>query len=175
MYSVRNRIIIFLSFVYSLALPAQEVKNEDQIKAAYLVTFLKYMKIEEDFSKPIILTVIGENPFDGELKKFDGKRVKGRELKVIYLDKFKDKVPKSELVYICDSEILSQKVILSLCSKNKTLTIADNEFFLKSGGMINLVNHAKKIKWEVNYKAIKEAEVGLSSKVLRLAVNKRGP
>ena len=76
------------------------------------------------------------------------------------------------LLYVGDSAVLLQKKILSQFAAYKPLTIGENEWFLESGGMINLVHQARNIRWEVNYKVIKESGISISSKILRLAVNR---
>jgi hypothetical protein len=152
-----------------------EPRKESEVKAAYLFTFLKYLTYDEKNSDPIIITVIGKTPFEGALNKYEGREVKGRKVKVIYLDHSSSELKtatKCHLLYIDDSAMLLQKKLLKMYNPYRPLTIADNEWFLESGGMINLVEVSRKIRWEVNHKVIKDSEIPLSSKVLRLAVNK---
>ena len=150
-------------------------KKESEVKAAYLYTFLKYMECSGSNSDPIIIAVVGKDPFEGELKKYSGKEVRGRKIKLVYYEPKKDglkNINKCHLLYLGDSAILLQKKILSQFKTYNPLTIAENEWFLESGGMINLVNQSRTIRWEVNYKAIKDSKIKISSKVLRLAVNR---
>ena len=152
-----------------------EPRKESEVKAAYLFTFLKYLDCDGADSDPIIIAVVGKDPFSGELKKYVGRDLKGRKVKVVYLDQSSDEIKKPKkchLLYIDDSALLLQKELIKLYEPFKPLTIADNEWFLDSGGMINLVEVSRKIRWEVNHKVIKDSEISISSKVLRLAVNK---
>ncbi|MDD7984534.1 YfiR family protein [Lentisphaera marina] len=152
-----------------------EPRKESEVKAAYLFTFLKYLEFGEDRTGPIIITVVGKEPFSGALDKYAGREIKGRKVKIIYLDHNSTEIKtanKCDLLYIDDSAILLQKKLLQMYNPYRPLTIADNEWFLESGGMINLVAVSRKIRWEVNHKVIKDSEIPLSSKVLRLAVNK---
>ena len=151
------------------------VKKESEVKAAYLYTFLKYMECPGTDADPIIIAVVGKNPFEGELKKYIGKEVRGRKIQVFYFDPEKEAIKegrKCHMLYVGDSAVLLQKNILAQFKVYNPLTIAENEWFLESGGMINLVNQSRNIRWEVNYEVIKKSGIKISSKVLRLAVNR---
>ena len=171
------RAIFLVLILHSLCSWGQglEPRKESEVKAAYLFTFLKYLDCEGKASDPIIIAVVGKEAFSGELDKYAGREIKGRKVQVVYLDHSSDEVKKPikcHLLYIDDSALLFQKELIKLYQPFKPLTIADNEWFLESGGMINLVEVSRKIRWEVNHKVIKDTEIAISSKVLRLAVNK---
>ena len=94
-------------------------RTESEVKAAFLFTFLKYFECSGDVSEPIIITVVGKDPFSGALKKYIDREVKGRKVKVVYLDhnlRDIEKGSKSHLLYIDDSAILLQKKVLKLLS-----------------------------------------------------------
>ena len=152
-----------------------EIKKESEVKAAYLYTFLKYMECAGEESDPIIIAVVGQDPFEGELQKYSGKVLRGRKIKILSFDISRDEIKTAEkchILYIGDSAVLRQKKILGQFKQYNPLTIAENEWFLESGGMINLINQSRKIRWEVNYEAIKNSKIKISSKILRLAVNR---
>ncbi|WDE95620.1 YfiR family protein [Lentisphaera profundi] len=176
MYKIFRNLSFLLLVLCTSALGGDTVpRTESEVKAAFLFTFLKYLEHSGNKTEPIIITVVGKDPFSGALKKYAGRQVKGREVKLVYLDhniKDIEKGSKSHLLYIDDSAILLQKKVLKLYEPYKPLTIADNEWFLESGGMINFVTMSRKIRWEVNHQVIKKNDIAISSKVLRLAVNK---
>src|SRR5947208_2904068 len=49
------------------------------------------------------------------------------------------------------------------------LTIGDTPGFAKSGGMINLILENNRVRFEVNVKAAKDADLNISSRLLALA------
>ena len=88
------------------------VKKESEVKAAYLYTFLKYMECPGSNSEPIVIAVVGKNPFEGELKKYIGKEVRGRKIKILYFDPEKEKYDKDHNGWLKFSLTFSTILIL---------------------------------------------------------------
>jgi hypothetical protein len=59
--------------------------------------------------------------------------------------------------------------LLRALAEKHTLTIGDNEDFLRDGGMIKIYREGAKIRFEINPKCVERAGLRLSSKVLVLA------
>ena len=59
--------------------------------------------------------------------------------------------------------------VLSLVKAPNVLTVGDTESFARRGGVVNLVKRENKIKFEINVEAAREAELKISSKLLKLA------
>jgi hypothetical protein len=152
-----------------------DIKSEYQVKATYLCAFFKYINFNDN-RKEYHIGVIGENPFRGHLKKYDGKLYNGRKIIVHLFGKDIDKAIKQKchILYISNSEQLNQKVIIQKVDNPKILTVSDNKWFLSAGGAINLIILDKKVGWELNESLIKKKDLKVSSKILRLALKARG-
>ena len=148
-------------------------RKEFEVKAAFVCQFLKYIKFD-DKQKFFHIGVVGDNPFQGFMKKNDGKVIAGRPVKIHYYEKndAKLKASKCHIYFISNSAVLQQKNILNVINQPNSLTVGDNKWFLKAGGMLNLLTRANKTRWEINKKAIAGNKINISSKILRLAVNK---
>lgn len=163
-----------LGLFFNSSLLASEIKGEYEVKANYLLTFLKYTECPGAKDTPLTISVLGKNPFAGYLMKFDSKKFNGRTVKVSFLESAEEalKLSHHHILFVCSEMELKQKELLKKLSSKSTLTLGENKWFLSSGGMINFVIKDNKIRWKVNHKVIKERKVKISSKVLRLALNK---
>ena len=170
--SLRNTHFAFLLiWVFFLANVSAEDRKEYDVKAAFIFTFLKYTDFP-DKGTHFNIAIIGKNPFKGALKEVSKEKVKGREVKVSYFnrDVSKETLSKFHIIFISSSEFLSQKDILKKITGPHSLTIGDNKWFLKSGGMINFITKNKSIRWQVNTDQINTRKFKVSSKILRLAI-----
>ncbi|NQZ56449.1 MAG: YfiR family protein [Lentisphaeraceae bacterium] len=173
MIKTRHQIIKVSLALMVLALTSSaKAQKEYAVKAAYLCNFLKYTKFN-DSNKKFTIAVIGQNPFGGHLKALNGKKIKGRTLKVIFLETKIANLPKNcHIIFISAKEALNQKEIIKRFATPNTLTIGDNKWFIRAGGHLNLVTRNNSIRFEVNHKSIIKQKLKISSKILRLAVNR---
>ena len=144
--------------------------SEYKAKALFLGTLLKYTKFPE--SNKYSIAVIGKNPFHGHLKTLHGRKINNRKVTVSFFKHQPHKIDQYHIIFIAKTEKILQKQILNNVGNN-TITVADNKWFLSSGGHINLVLKKKNLRWEVNYQALKNKRFQISSKVLRIALNKK--
>ena len=94
---------------------------------------------------------------------------KVRDLPIV-IRRFKDAkdVKGCHILFISDKENDNVKDILGSLDKN-VLTVSDMDGFARKGGMIRFVTSNNKIKLQVNLRAVKTADLNISSKLLRLA------
>jgi hypothetical protein len=168
--------ILILGLFFNNSIVASEVRGEYEVKANYLLTFLKYTECPGTETQPLVISVLGKNPFGKYLQKFHGKKFNKRLVKVNYLKSLDEalKIQHHHILFVCSDLELRQKVLLGQLTAKSTLTIADNKWFLSSGGMISFVLKGDKIRYKINHKVIAANKVEISSQVLRLALNKEG-
>ncbi len=196
----RMRIKAYIFVVIALALllvpivpkaQADTAPNkEQQIKAAFIYNFIKFVDWPKektaDSNEPIIIGIIGKDPFGRVFEPIKNKKVKNR---IVVIKRFKsfeeikklgehDKAEfnrsinylrKCHLLFVCSSEKDKVKEVLALVKDHSVLTIADNKGFLESGGTINFLMEDKKVRFEINVTAAKKSKLKISSKLLRLA------
>lgn len=169
-------VISMAIFFASNALTAHaEVRSsrEYQIKAAFLYNFAKFVEWPADRfaeeSDPLILCVIGEDPFGNILDEtIKGKNIRGRELEIIRLKEVDD-LKSCHFLYISTSEQRSLPQIIESIGKASVLTVGEMQDFAELGGIINLITRGNKVRFKINVDVANQAGLKISSRLLRLA------
>ena len=167
-------IIITLFFVVDNKLKAQTVSlSEYQVKAAFLYNFAKFVewpcKVFSDSSAPIIIGILGEDPFGNDLEQtIKGKTVKGREI-TIKRSKQIGKLGSCHILFISMSEKGNLKRVLNNFKKSSILTVSEIENFTQYGGIIGFVMKQHNIRFEINMDAAERSGLQISSKLLKVA------
>lgn len=146
--------------------------QEYEVKAAYLYNFAKFVDWPgwafPDEDAPVVLGVLGENPFGGALDALAGKAVKGRPLAVRRARRLDDLGP-VHVLFIADSERARLPVIFEALRGRPVLTVGEMPGFARQGGMINLISAEGSVRFEINRGETLRAGLEVSSKLLRLA------
>jgi len=156
--------------------------REYQVKAAFLYNFVKFVDWPKekvaDGNEPIIIGVIGKDPFGKAFDPIKNKQVKGKK---VVINRFKGleelrksgeqikAIRKCYLLFICSSEKEKLREIINLVKDDSVLTVGEVKGFLESGGIINFLVEGKKVAFEINNHAAKQAKLKIRSKLLRLA------
>lgn len=158
----------------SLAQAQEASPTEYQLKAAFLFNFVKYVDWPaESFAgpeAPFVIGVLGENPFGRELENtLRNKTIGGRPLVQKLVATVED-AKGCHVLFISTSESKRFREIFTRLQSTSTLTVGETEKFLDAGGMINFVIEGKKLRFQINAEAAKNAGLRISSKLLSLAV-----
>lgn len=147
--------------------------QEYEIKAVYIYNFAKYVewpaKAFAHKTDPIILGILGNNPFGSHLDKIAGKPVHGRQLVIRQIKDVRNITP-CHLLFISSSEAKKLEHILPALARQPILTIADMENFIAAGGMINLLVQQNKVRFIINPAKAKDQGLTISSLLLKLAI-----
>lgn len=157
-------------------LQAEPVKlTEGQVKAAYLYNFVQYVEWPAAGSHgsgaPLVISVLGNASFGGALEALGERTVKKRRVVLRYLRKIEDLEADSQVLFICASERGQLARILSLLQGRPVLTVSDMDRFAEAGGIISLVNLEDRMRFVINLKAARQAELKLSAHLLKLALS----
>lgn len=158
----------------SLALAAQTtISKEYQIKAIFLFNFAQFVDWPANaFSEaetPLTIGILGDDPFGTFLDEtVQGEKVNGHPLIVQHYQRVED-IKTCHILFISQSETKHLKRILNGLKDRNLLTVSDTDNFTKYGGIIQFVTEQNKIHFQINLEAAKEAELTISSKLLRLA------
>lgn len=190
----RFYILLFLSITLHITpCSAQDRSDSEQnreykIKAAFLYNFIKFVDWPEektdDPKEPIIIGIVGKDPFGEAFEPMTKKQIKGRNGLISRfegMEKLKksgktdksaiESLRKCHLIFICSSEEKNITDIINLVDKHSVLTVGENPNMLKSGGMINFVVEENKVRFEINLTAAKNSKLKIRSQLLRLAKN----
>jgi hypothetical protein len=165
-------LVITLAVIAGAARSAEPQSGEYLVKAAFIYNIAKFVEwppgtFETD-SSPVVLCILGKDPFGGSLKTIEGKAVQGRPLIVRHIERVEDPGP-CHILFISSSEAARLPQILAHVKDARILTIADMPRFAQNGGVINLVTMENRIGMEINTTAAEQARIQISSKLLKLA------
>lgn len=146
---------------------------EYQIKAVFLFNLAQFVdwpaKAFPNSGAPLIIGVLGEDPFGGYLDEtLRGESVRNRPL-VLQRYRRVSEVKMCHLLFISRSEADRLDQIFTALRGRSILTVGDAEDFTSRGGMIRLVTEKNKIRIRINMEAVRGANLTISSKLLRLA------
>jgi hypothetical protein len=169
------KILLILAWCM-LSLPTvqaeERLPNEYQVKMAFLFNFARFVEWPTDAfaeaGSPIILGILGDDPFGSSLDTIRGKTINGRKL---IINKFKDveDIRACHILFISNSEKNRLPRILTFLRQSKILTVGDTKKFTLKGGVINFIIENNKVGFEINVDAGKRAGLRISSKLLSLA------
>ena len=174
---LRATLILSLSLVWLLAPGggrAQESPpTEYQLKAAFLLNFAKFVEWPPaafaEATSPIVLGVLGENPFGNVLEQtIRGKTINNRPL-VTRVFSSSAEATNCHILFISASEKARLPEILATLRTASVLTVGETDRFTESGGMINFVRQGNKTRFQINEAAAKNVGLKISSKLLSLA------
>jgi len=158
-----------LALGMALAMPATfgEVTSESQLKAAYLVNFLKYVEWPTSRST-VNICLFGRDSLGPYLANYEGRQIAGRELHIRKVSSPEQLADCQEL-FIPDTEEARISAVLRWVDKQAILTVSDSENFTREGGAIALIRNESRLQFDVNNDAIGRANLKASSQMLRLA------
>jgi hypothetical protein len=148
------------------------VSKEYQVKAAFLFNFSMFAEWPASAfpqtNSPICVGILGTNPFGDALAQVvEGGSIKGRRLEIKAFRRVED-VKGCHLLFISGSEEAQIPKILSALAGAGVLTVGESEGFCTSGGIINLYLQDKKVRFEINPAAARQAGIRISAQLLHL-------
>ncbi len=152
-----------------------ETSKEYQIKAAFVYNFTKFVDWPAssfpEKTTPIVIGVLGTNPFGAELNKaVEGRRVNGREILIRPVSTAAE-VSSVNAVFISASEAGRLKELLSSLKAKPVLTIGEKESFTREGGTIAFVLDGDKVRFAINMDSAEAAGIRVSAQLQKLAAS----
>jgi hypothetical protein len=154
------------------AMPQSTAPSENQVKAAFLLNFPKYVdwpaKALAETNSPIVIATLGETDLGEELRELaKDKTVNGRPL--VFKVLTESQAGDCHVLFIPDSARKRVPAILERLKDANVLTVSECDDFLEKGGAVNLVKRDRRIRLEVNLAAAKQARLKVSSRLLSVA------
>lgn len=145
-----------------------QANSESQLKAAFLVNFLKYIEFPPGTASTATICLFGRDMLAPYLANFEGRSIGGKELRVKRVSG-PDQLPGCQLLFIPDTEEARFAIVLRWVEATPVLTVSDNDFFIRQGGGIALVRADGRLQFDVNAEALGRVGLKPSSQMLRLA------
>jgi hypothetical protein len=173
--TVIKGLLLGLFSMLSLNLFARGEPSEDQVKAAFVYNFAKFVEWPENAfpskDAPLILCVIGKDNVGAALQVLEKKEVQGRQLRLNVITDLTQYLQTNSchILFIANSESSHQQELLADLGDAPTLTVADNVEFIKQGGMISLYVESQRVQFAINKSATHNNGLKLSARMLQLA------
>lgn len=162
-----RKLVLALGLALAVPVTFGEVTSESQLKAAYLVNFLKYVEWPTARST-VNICLFGRDSLGPYLANYEGRQIAGRELHIRKVTSPEQLADCQEL-FIPDTEEARISAVLRWVDKQAILTVSDSENFVREGGAIALIRNDGRLQFDVNNDAIGRANLKASSQMLRLA------
>lgn len=167
---------IILSLVISIPLhaPAQEtLSREFQIKAVFLFNFTQFVQWPADAfpdpTSPFVIGVLGQDPFGAYLDETIMNEAVGNHNLVVERYATVEDIKNCHILFVSLTNKQEVRKALDAVKGKPVLTVSDAEGFAKSGGMVRLYNEVGHIRLRINVQPVTDANLVMSSKLLRLA------
>jgi hypothetical protein len=172
------RIVSWAVALAAATTPAQPVAQtsatpEYQVKAVFLFNFAQFVEWPPDAfpdsAAPLVIGVLGEDPFGSYLDEaVRGEIVQARPLAVRRYRRVQE-ITDCHILFIHRREVDDLDDILEALKGRGILTVSDADGFASRGGMIRFVTDRNRIRLRINLEAARDADLTLSSKLLRPA------
>jgi hypothetical protein len=171
--SVLMVMLVFLSpSAYAAPVP------EYQMKAAYLYNFaiLTTWPASLDYEsnkklepyKSVKICVLGGDSFGGALQQLTRNSSSNTRITLSYLANINN-VQDCHILFIDVSALDNPAAMLKKLEKTPVLTVTDNLDLFNAGAMVGVFLENKRLVFDVNYTQISNAQLSMSSKLLRVA------
>ncbi len=114
------------------------------------------------------LCVIGDNVVQQAFANIENKRVKDKTVHIINITRLRS-LSQCQLLYVSNLERNKLRLVLIELKNKPVLTIGKNIEFLKAGGMVGLEKIDGKITININLPIIKQSDIVMSSRILKLS------
>ena len=143
---------------------AATTASESEVKAAFLVSFAKFVKWPET-TAPLVVCAFADARFERTLERLaQGETVNGRQIISRRITRWADAC---NIVFVSEDEQDLFRILRQ--APPGVLTVGEDPAFLREGGMINFVVENQRVRFDVNLKASERASVTLSSRLLTVA------
>jgi hypothetical protein len=168
----RHSCAIALGILLSAGARAQEA-NEYRVKAAFLYNFAKFVdwppQAFKNPSDPIVIGVIGKNPFGAALtEEVAGKMLGGRAFQVREVTNAQQAAG-CQIIFVSSSERKRLGPLFIMIGSPAVLTVGETENFAAEGGIINFKLDSGSVRFQINMEAARKQQIRISAKLLSLA------
>lgn len=155
-----------------LALPGvlghAQVNSEPQLKAAFLVNFLKYIEWPASSASTATICLFGRDTLGPYLTSYEGRTIVGRELRIRRING-PDQVAECQILFVPDTEDARFGAVLRWVENLPVLTVSDADVFTRQGGAIALVRADGRLQFDINVDVLGRAGLKPHSQMMRLA------
>lgn len=163
---------LLFATIFTLRSAAATPAAAVEVKAVFLVNFTKFVEWPASAfpsaQSPIIIGVLGADPFDGALERaVAGEIVNGRPIEI---RRFKNTADMAACHILFISGSVEERVteVLSLLRRAPILTVADMDGFAARGGAVQFRTDGGRLRFVIRREATELAGLNVSARLLAL-------
>jgi len=166
-------LVFWLQLTVTSGVPVQatEPTGEYLLKSAFLYNFAKFVEWPDSTfatsSTPLIICVLGNDPFGSSLDAIADKTIKGRPLAIKRLRSI-DGVRDCQMLYVSPNQLAQTMEIVRTLQKAPVLTVCDVEACAEEGVMLNMRMVENQVQLDMNLEAVQRTPLKVSSQLIRL-------
>ena len=169
--------IAVLSLSWAVSVRAQRDTIEDEVKAAFLYNFTKYVDWPaaafQDPSDPFRMCVAASPKFIRTVESLiTGETARGRPIQLVKAEP--SNLHRCHLLFAAAPDASRIEAALPALSRRPILTVGESQSTFDRGGAILLVLDDSRVRFDVDVRSIEKAGLTVSAKLLRVARNVRG-
>jgi hypothetical protein len=165
-------LVVAFSLVSRPAVLESQTTSTDEVKAAFLFNFAKFVEWPSGASTdsgPLVLGVMGSDRIADALSQtVKDKTAGGRTLTARRVSD-SDDLARLHVLFVGVSEKSRLADVMKRVDDSSVLTVSDVDGFCQLGGMIRLMLEKNRVRFEINLEAAEHSGLKVSSKLLTLA------
>jgi len=166
-------VVLLFLFLASDNLVSQVNVDQYDVKKTLIYTITGFVEWSQSSKvntseSPIVISIIGENPFNGKLKSMANNKqykIKSKLITVRYIKSIEE-IKGSDILFISSSERYNISKIIKYTHKKPILTIGDTKGYMEKGVMIGLILRSGRIWFSINKKEANECGFYINSQLL---------
>ena len=144
-----------------------DIGREDQLKAAYLFNFVKFVEWPVAARGPIRICFIGAQGVHASLAASTaGKTIGERSIATRVLQVAESRLG-CDVIYL--DAAFDPSVLMRDAAAQTALTVSEAQDFTRRGGIIRLFKHDNRLRFDINLDNARRAGLKISSNLLKLA------
>ena len=151
---------------------AQAPMAESQVKAMFVYNFLKFVEWPLNTAAspkdPFVVAIIGEGETADSTERFLQSKAIGERPLVVRRIRWNESLARVQAALVVESDARKLQRILEAATSAGVLTIGEGERFATQGGVIGLLVEDRRVRFDVDTTAAKNAGLRVSSKLLAL-------
>jgi hypothetical protein len=161
--------LVWVCLMPSVRFSAQRPPLEYEVKAAFLLNFVRFVQWPEVRSPgPIAVCVLRHNPFGDVLRQIvDGETVEGRPVVVRHIST-PDAAPGCQILFVPRS-VIQEDGAIAVPVEPGVLTVGESDTFIDLGGIINFFEDGGRIRFAIAPSAAQRSALRLSARLLNVA------
>jgi len=146
----------------------RSVGTEDLIRSAMIYNFCKFVEWPSESADKLVLGILSDEGSAPDFSSIAGKLVQDAHIEIRWVRSRED-LAGCDLLFIDKGQESLLVEAFDIAHSQSVLTISEIDGFCSQGGIIQLVHRRGKLRFFINRTAAEEANLTLSSQLLKMA------